>query len=97
MAIEYYDIGDLVRLSEDLFYCYDKDGAFPVAGARSAYYAIGMKPWMVGIIIRVRAKEKYIIDPDVYMPHRFIYDVFWTGGIGWRREQHCDLYVISKV
>ncbi len=97
MAIEYYGVGDLVKLSEDLFYRYDKDEPFSMAGSHSAYYAIGMKPWMVGIIVRVRTGEKYIIDPDVYMPHRFIYDVFWSGGIGYRREQHCDLYVISKV
>ena len=97
MAIELYTVGDLVKLSEDLFYRYDKDEAFQTAGAHSAYYAIGMKPWMIGIVVNVRNVEEYLIEPDVYMPHRFIYDVYWTGGIGFRREQHCDLFVISKV
>ena len=97
MAIEYYSVGDLVSLSEDLFYRYDKEEPFRSAAAKSAYYAIGMKPWMVGIVIRVRSEEEYPIEPDVYMPHRFIYDVYWTGGIGYRREQHCDLFLISKV
>tara|TARA_B100000427_G_scaffold323963_1_gene328247 strand:+ start:728 stop:1021 length:294 start_codon:yes stop_codon:yes gene_type:complete len=97
VAIDYYSVGDLVKLSEDLFYRYDRDEAFRSAAAKSAYYAIGMKPWMVGVVIGVRTMEEYVIDPDVYMPHRFIYDVFWTGGIGLRREQHCDLLVISKV
>lgn len=97
MAIEYYSVGDLVSLSEDLFYRYDKEEPFRSAAAKSAYYAIGMKPWMVGIVIRVRSEEEYLIEPDVYMPHRFIYDVYWTGGIGYRREQHCDLFLISKV
>ena len=97
MAIEYFSVGDLVRLSEDLFYKYTKEEPFQTAGANSAYYAIGMKSWMVGIVVRVRSNEEYLIEPDVYMPHRFIYDVYWTGNIGLRREQHCDLFVISKV
>ena len=97
MSIDYFSVGDLVRLSEDLFYRYDKDEPFRSAAAKSAYYAIGMKPWMVGIVIRVRNVEEFLIEPDVYMSDRFIYDVFWTGGIGLRREQHCDLFVISKV
>ena len=97
MSIDYFSVGDLVRLSEDLFYRYDLAADFRSASARSAYYAIGMKPWMVGVIIHVRDNEQYLIEPDVYMPHRFIYDVFWSGGIGLRREQHCDLFVISKV
>ena len=95
--IDYHAVGDLVRLSEDLFYNYEPLEPFRSAGAHSAYYTIGMKPWMVGIIIRIRKKERYVIDADIYMPHRFIYDVYWTGGIGVRREQHCDLFVISKV
>ena len=97
MAIDYHSAGDLVKLSEDLFYNYEPLEPFRSAGAHSAYYAIGMKPWMVGIIIRVRREEEYVIDADIYMPHRFIYDVYWTGGVGYRREQHCDLLVISKV
>lgn len=97
MALEYYSVGDLVRLSEDLFYKYTKEDPFQIAGHMSAYYAIGMKPWMVGIVVHVRDTEDFVIDPELYMPHRFIYDVYWTGGIGLRREQHCDIYVISKV
>jgi hypothetical protein len=97
VGIDYFSVGDLVKLSEDLFYRYDKDEAFSMAGAHSAYYAIGMKPWMVGIIVRVRTGEDYVVDSEMYMPHRFIYDVYWTGGIGLRREQHCDIFVISKV
>ena len=42
MAIDYYSVGDLVKLSEDLFYRYDRDEAFRSAAAKSAYYAIGM-------------------------------------------------------
>lgn len=95
--IRFYTVGDLVRLQDDLFYNYDIGSTFRNAGKTSAYYAIGMKPWMVGVIIRVRADEEYVVEPDVYMPHRFIYDVYWTGGIGLRREQHSDLAVISKV
>ena len=86
-----------MKLSEELFYRYDKDEPFRNAGAKSAYYAIGMKPWMVGIVIRVRAIEEFLIEPDVYMSDRFIYEVYWTGGVGLRREQHCDIHVISKV
>lgn len=97
MAIEFFSVGDLVKLSEDLFYRYDKDESFRSAGSHSAYYAIGMKPWMLGIVVRVRDTDAYLIEPDVSMTHRFIYDVYWTGGIGFRREQHCDLYTISKV
>lgn len=97
MALDYFSVGDLVKLSEELFYNYEMLEPFRTAGSQSAYYAIGMKPWMVGIVIRVRKEDEFIIEADVYMPHRFIYDVFWSGGVGYRREQHCDLYVISKV
>lgn len=97
MATEFYTVGDLVKLSEDLFYSYDRDEPFRPAGAHSAYYAIGMKPWMVGIIVRISDTDQYMVEPDVHMPFHFIYEVYWTGGIGYRREQHSDLYVISKV
>ena len=97
MAIEYYTVGDLVRLSEELFYNYEAAQPFRKASLNSAYYTIGMKPWMIGLGTHVRSDEKYLIEPEVYMMHQFIYDVYWSGGIGYRREQHCDLYVISKV
>lgn len=97
MGIQYYAVGDLVKLHEDLFYSYDASAPFRRAGVTSAYYAIGMKPWMVGIIVKVRKDEHYVIDPEIYMPNLFIYDVFWTGNVGLRSEQHCDIFVISKV
>jgi hypothetical protein len=54
-----------------------------------------MKPYMVGIITRVFQHE-HLIDPELWMPYNFIYKVWWTGGIGIRREQHEDLVLLSK-
>jgi len=50
---------------------------------------------MVGIITRVFQHEQ-LIDPELWMPYNFIYKVWWTGGVGMRREQHEDLVLLSK-
>jgi len=90
-----YSVGDLVRLHESLFFSYEISTPIPKAGKGSAYYAIGMKPYMVGVITRVFQHEQ-LIDPELWMPYNFIYKVWWTGGVGMRREQHEDLVLLSK-
>ena len=51
---------------------------------------------MIGVIVR-RREQQDIVDVDLWMPSLFIYDVFWSGGICLRREQHEDLCVISGI
>jgi hypothetical protein len=91
-----YSVGDLVRLHDELWYNTDPYTPFRKARNGSAYYAIGMRQWMIGIIVR-RREQHELADPDLWMPYMFIYDIFWSGGIGMRREQHEDLYVISSI
>jgi hypothetical protein len=93
---ELHAVGDLVKLHENLFYAYGIDEPFKKASPGSAYYAIGMKPYMVGIIVRV-FQHADLIDPELWLPYNFIYKVWWSGGIGYRREQHEDLVRISKA
>ncbi len=93
---ELHGIGDLVKLHESLFYSYEVDEPFKKASPGSAYYAIGMKPYMVGIIVRV-FRHADLVDPELWLPYNFIYKVWWSGGVGYRREQHEDLVRISKA
>tara|TARA_B100001250_G_scaffold337653_1_gene304503 strand:- start:3444 stop:3752 length:309 start_codon:yes stop_codon:yes gene_type:complete len=91
-----YNIGDLVRLNESLFYSYEAEVPIVKAAKGSAYYAIGMKRHMIGIITYIY-KYEHLVDPELWIPYNFIYKVWWSDGIGFRREQHCDLVCISKV
>ena len=93
---ELHGIGDLVKLHESLFYSYAIDEPFKKASPSSAYYAIGMKSYMVGIIVHVFNHED-LIDPDLWLPYNFVYKVWWAGSVGYRREQHDDLVLISKA
>ena len=92
---ELYCIGDLVRLSEELFFSYDLVEPIRKAHGRSAYYAIGMKRTMLGIVVSVYHHDQ-LADPDLWLPYNFIYRVWWTGGVGIRRERHEDLILVSK-
>lgn len=89
-----YCVGDLVKLHEDLFYNYNAPEPFQRAGHGSAYYTIGGSPNQIGIIVDVIHHE-HLMDPDLWLSRNFIYKVFWSGGIGFTREQHVDLCVIS--
>ena len=91
-----YRVGDLVQLHESLFYSYEISTPISKAAKGSAYYAIGMKPYMVGIIIHV-FKHEHLIDPELWLPYNFVYKVWWTGGVGIRREQHEDLVLLSAT
>ena len=93
---ELHVVGDLVKLHESLFYAYGIDEPFKKASPGSAYYAIGMKSYMVGIIVHVFNHEA-LADADLWLPYNFVYKVWWSGGIGYRREQHEDLVLISKA
>lgn len=93
---ELYCVGDLVKLHEDLFYNYSYPDPFQQAAPGSAYYSIGGSPQQIGIIVGVIHHE-HLLDPDLWMPYAFIYKVFWSGGIGYTREQHVDLCVISSA
>jgi len=91
-----YSVGDLVRLHDELWYNAEPATPFRKARLGSAYYSIGMRQWMIGVIVR-RREQQDIVDVDLWMPSLFIYDVFWSGGICLRREQHEDLCVISGI
>jgi len=91
-----YSVGSLVRLHDELWYNPIPHTPFRKAQSGSAYYAVGMRQWMIGVIIRRREQQEYA-DPDLWLPYKFIYDVFWSGGVGIRREQHEDIYVISPI
>jgi hypothetical protein len=91
---ELYCVGDLVKLHQDLFYNYSPPEPFQRAGQGSAYYTIGGSPDQIGIIVDV-VHHEHLLDPDLCTPYAFIYKVFWSGGIGYTREQHVDLCVIS--
>lgn len=93
---ELYGIGDLVRLHESLFYTYEIEAPSKKASPGSAYYAIGMDSHMVGIITHV-FNHADMADPELWLPYNFIYKVWWSGGVGYRREQHEDLVCISKA
>ena len=93
---ELYCVGDLVKLHDDLFYNYNAPEPFQRAGRGSAYYAIGGSPQQIGVIVSVIHHE-HLIDPDLWLPYNFIYKVFWSGGIGFTREQHVDLVVLSPA